>query len=131
MRISKTAIGLGLAATLVSAAAFAGFKSGWEVSIDTVNRNASGTLGNVRNSADNTQHIGCSVSLTSSGLSSMFCSARNAAGTIVSCSSNLASFVALVQSIKQDSQVYFSWDTSGTCTYLYVAEYSYNAPKIP
>lgn len=129
MRISKTAIGVGLAAALASAVAFAGFRVNWEVGVDTVSRNAWGSLGSARNSADGVQYIGCSVAVFTYGTPSVYCSARNAAGTSVACASTDAAIVAQAQSIKGDSYLFFVWDEAGYCNYLYVDNVSHVAPK--
>lgn len=132
MRMSKAAIGLCAVAALASTAVYAGYRSGWQVGVDTVNRNAYGTMANVRASADSNQYIGCSVRTYNSGATIyVYCFASDAVGNYGSCNTTASNFVTTAHQINGDSHIYFSWDSSGNCTYLYVDNESSYAPKSP
>ena len=69
-----------------------------------------GSLGSARNSANAVEHIGCS---TTGGTA--LCSARNAAGTTASCSTNNAFMVQQVVGLNPMSEVYVTF-SNGSCT---------------
>jgi hypothetical protein len=86
---------------------------------------AHGSLGAARNAPDANQYIGCS----NSG-SSATCYASNAAGVAISCSTNVASHLAALQSLNGDSFLLFHVDLStGKCSAVHVRNSSYLAPK--
>lgn len=94
---------------------------------------AFGMLGSARNSADTLQAIGCAISAT--GITGTTvradCEAVNASGSMVHCQTTNAAMVAVAQSISEHSYLSFSFDSSGTCTSVYVANGSANAVKLP
>jgi len=106
-----------------------GLKYTAPVYVDNVNRYANGGIGYARNTSNAVEYIGCAIS-QNSGSQSMSCSARNAAGTAVSCYSSDAAFVAAARTLGIDEYISFSANSSGTCTSLYVEHYSYNQPKV-
>lgn len=119
-----------LLAVLASTPAWGGLDLGWEVTVDTTNRDASGTLGSVRNSSDSVQYIGCSMYTYDTGSTiNVVCVAKDESGTLASCSTSASNFVEVATTLGSESHVLFSWDTSGECTYLFVSDYSYLEPK--
>jgi hypothetical protein len=118
-------------ATLISISppAHAGFKGNLNVTADPVNRFANGAIGSVRNSADASQYIYCYATHATSA--NAFCVARDIAGTAVSCFTTDPNKVALVSAMTSYSYIYFSFDTSGTCTQLLVENASYYPPMVP
>jgi GTP cyclohydrolase III len=131
---------MGVAAVMaLSAAAWAGSKINSQVTITVTGATgtASGSMGAVRNSSDTVQNIGCAVNTNYNGTlpgaysSSIYCSARDAAGVTVGCLATHPDFIAVVHSITSDSSILFKWDANGDCTLLTVSTYSYYAPKAP
>jgi hypothetical protein len=118
-------------ATLVSVAplAHAGFKANLNVTADPVSRFANGAMGSVRNSADNVQMMYCYATHATSAAA--FCVARDVVGTTVSCFTTDPNKVALVSAMTSYSYVFFTFDTSGTCTQLLVENASYYPPMVP
>jgi hypothetical protein len=114
---------------VVGGASYAGQKLAYPVVIGS--NYAYGTLGTARNSADANQLIGCWAYSSRGQAPFMDCSARNSAGTYVVCSSTDPDFVAQARSVKGDSYVYFSWDSTGTCISLDVEHFSSWEPKQP
>lgn len=125
------AVASGAVALLLAGSAWAGLKQTWSVGVDTSYREAYGQFGSARNSADSTQYISCAVANYPTGSNIVFCNARNAAGTSGSCSSTAAELVNAARSITADSYLYFTWDATNTCNYIYVANGSHYAPKQP
>jgi hypothetical protein len=119
--IAAAAVGL-----LASTTALAGMLLELPVVIDDAALSASGSLGNVRNSHDRTQYIGCSLNRSSG-----FCSAKNAAGVTRTCVTGDPDVINTIASLNDDSHLIFYWDQSGTCTAVYVSIESFSAPKEP
>jgi hypothetical protein len=115
-----------MASSLFTSVVFAGGKTTYQVNIvDTGAKPfATGDLGYVRNTADPNQYIGCE---TTTILAS--CYAVNAAGLYKSCSTTDPAMIALVHSLNGDSNLYFSWNASGTCLVIRVRNDSLAAPK--
>jgi hypothetical protein len=122
---SRLALVLTLAA--IAAPVYAGAKLVYTVVVDLTNRRAYGNLGAARNSADATQHLECGIATTAPN--SMFCQATDAAGSSVYCYSSDSSLIAATANISGDSYAYFTWDTSGKCTYLFTENGSRWEPK--
>lgn len=117
---------------LVSVLARAGSKSNSEVYVYKAADSsgyAYGALGSARNSAGSNQLLSCSVS-SLTGSVSLFCSARDSAGTYVSCTSSSSRLVTAAQSLKGDSYMTMYWDSSGKCTEFYISNNSAYAPKL-
>jgi hypothetical protein len=132
MKRKMTVAAVVAGALLAATSAVAGFRSSQEVMVDVTNRHAQGSLGGARNSADSMQFIGCytqSVSPFTTIIGQ--CSARDASGTYVSCSSTAPGFVNMVQSLNGDSSLAFGWDASNTCTSIIIFNNSEDAPKKP
>jgi hypothetical protein len=130
MRKMHVAAWVGAAVALLGTGALAGSKSNPTVVVDTVVREAFGSLGSARNSADAVQYIGCTV-VSSAASTSVSCTARNSAGTIGSCTSTNATLVDAARNLDGDAYIYFSWDAGGSCTLLSVAKSSVYTPKTP
>ncbi|BAV98624.1 hypothetical protein bcgnr5380_61720 [Bacillus cereus] len=110
--------------------AHAGFKQYVPIGVGT--NYAEGTVGSARNSADARQSIGCGIYATSgvATLSAM-CSAVDAAGSRVTCTTNEAPLVSAAQSVKGDSYVHFMFDAAKKCTEIWVDNDSSYEPKKP
>jgi hypothetical protein len=130
-RISMV-LGLVAVASLVGVKAFAGYRWGSPVIIDTTNRSAQGTMGTVRASSDSVQSIGCAVRASAGNPNATVnCYATDAAGNSVQCFASDPIFAQAASAMTDDSHLVFKWNGSGTCTYLSVENYSSNAPIQP
>ena len=125
--VSHRIVAAALAMGLFASTAFAGNKSVYEVTINTVGAkpNATGDLGYVRNTADPYQYIGCEATATLGN-----CYAVTSAGVSKTCTTTDAALIELIRSIKGDSNLYFSWSsTDGSCKNIRVRNDSLAAPK--
>ncbi len=114
---------------ITATAAWAGAKGGPYVNIDLANRRASGSLGGARNSIDAVQFLGCVTTGNTNGAQTATCWAQNAAGTYISCLTTSPVLIDMARSLNGDSVLQFHWDATGQCTYLYIENDSYYAPK--
>jgi hypothetical protein len=123
------------AAVLVVAAAapaaWAGYKQVNTVYVDTTNRSGEGALGSVRNSADTTQLVGCWISASNTGSLTGYCYARNASGVSGNCTTSSPELISQIRTISGDTYIRFYWDTAGTCTSIFVSNFSSFEPKSP
>jgi len=124
LRIGRLAI----VALLVTMAANAGEKLDVQVTIDTVQRFASGSIGSARNSFDGTQAIGCILHASEFSVDAQ-CSARNAAGVVRLCNTGNPNHLAVIQAMQSDALITFMWNTDNQCTWVHVLNYSNMAPK--
>jgi hypothetical protein len=132
MKRYSTMMALFAMTTLVGTTAWAGYRWGSPVIIDTAARSAQGTMGTVRSSADNVQSIGCAVRASTGGPSAaVYCYATDSAGTDVQCYVAAPIFVEAASAITSNSHLSFKWNAAGVCTYLSVENYSSNAPIGP
>lgn len=115
---------LALLATGALGTAWAGQQLVQPVVINLAARNAIGVLASARKSADSVQYIGCQLSQGAGLPGSMYCSATDAAGTVVACVSSDPGLVHAVGAIHEDSSLLFYWDKAGMCTQLVIANYS-------
>lgn len=118
-----------LSALALSVSVFAGLKQNMVVTYwpGTFLDVGYGFLGTARNSADAVQQIGC---FSSGG--SATCSGTSAAGQSFSCSTAVASDLAAIHSMTNDSYLLFGWDNAtGLCEFVYVRNMSYTPPKKP
>ncbi|MFY0572752.1 hypothetical protein ACN28E_54225 [Archangium lansingense] len=126
---------VGVAVTaLLGMTAWAGYKNSHTVSV-TIGSNgsggaASGSLASARNSSDTVQYIGCETHAYGGG-SEIMCFARASNGTFGSCYSSNPVIVAIVQSIKGDSEIEIQWNSGSECTFVSVGNHSHLAPKNP
>src|SRR5689334_3459163 len=80
MKRYSTMMALFAMTTLIGTTAFAGYRWGSPVIIDTAARTAQGTMGTVRSSADSVQSIGCAVRASTGGSSAaVYCYATDSA----------------------------------------------------
>lgn len=100
----------------------AGYKENYTVVITP--DSFEGVLSSVRNSANNTEYIGCWTEGDNSG----GCSARNSAGTYKLCTTTNQVFLSTMRAINQDSFVGVRYN-GGTCTAITVESYSSYAVK--
>ena len=107
---------------LLNGSAWAGAKVKGDVSISSSSSStgASGTMTGARFGKGKEQYIGCSLQhVTSSNSFHVYCSARDENNKVASCYSNDNwGHREIVQSMTVDSNIFFSADQSGVCTYL-------------
>lgn len=96
--------------------------------VEVVSNYAWGSMGSARNSGDNNQYIGCTVN-TSGSTPTGNCYARNAAGTLKTCTTTNFYYVEQMKSLASDSYIYFGWNASGQCTTLSIGTMSSYEPK--
>ena len=131
MQIRTVIVSAGLCLALANVAS-AGLKQTQPVSVDLVNRVASGALGAARNSPDNRQVIGCGVEYDAvNRKNNVNCSATDAAGKTGQCATQQAELIQIALGINGDSVVQFFWDAKGSCTNIVVINSSMQDPKQP
>jgi hypothetical protein len=132
MKRFKQALGMSVAMVLLAVpVAYAGNKTAYLLNINTTSRTVEGSMGTVRNTADNVQRVYCRTFADATYGESMRCYATNAAGTTVTCGSSNATLIRSVQAAGDESFVAFSWDASGTCQTFDVLKGSHLEPKAP
>jgi hypothetical protein len=119
----KIRIAVAVVLLLSAGAAWAGRTNYFETSVDTVNKEAYGSLYDTRHSADNVQYIGCYINLIG-GVARVNCEARDAASDSLSCGSTNAELVKIAQALSDSSYIFFRCDASYALTYLYVSNNS-------
>jgi hypothetical protein len=123
----------GLGVTLAATTLFAGAKYSYDVTVDTSNRYAQGSVGSARASNDSYQLIGC-YSLAYTDSVSGICAAADRWGTYAMCTvpASAASYmIPAITSVGPQSYVSFSWDSAGFCTVVLVSNYSAWLPPVP
>lgn len=115
----------------VASYSHAGLRETRTVQINTTSRTASGALGDVRNSSDANQTIGCQRNAIVGSTPAVGCRARAATGGYVGCNSNDPDLISVVGNISSDSYVNFGWDAAGVCTFITIDNDSRWAPKGP
>lgn len=126
MRLHRVLAGIAL--SLASTLAFAGSFSAIIVSIDRTHLVASGSLTGARINAG-TEFIRCSVSMQSPARgirNSGTCSARDARGTVATCTTREPELIIAMLGINPASEVRFGWDLANTCTFVAVVQSSTN-----
>ena len=120
---------LSVLAVAASASVSAGFRlDSVDVLIVDAGRIASGTVGAARNSTDNMQFIYC----YSTGAATGGCMARDATGLTRACTTTSAAQIAVIRSLRNDSYISFSWEsTGGACTRIDTSISSRYSPKQP
>ncbi|WNG48323.1 hypothetical protein F0U60_32485 [Archangium minus] len=131
MTKKNVVLGCAMAAVLAGTAAWAGSRYVGPVTINLSAKEAYGTLGSARNSQDALQFITCDAHAFNDGSKHMSCTAKNASGTSVYCTSTVPVLVETARSLSGDAFVFFEWDASGACTYLGVGHSSEFEPKRP
>jgi hypothetical protein len=126
MRNLTKAVVFGLGVALLTTSAWAGSKSWDQVSISGTF--AAGSVGYARNSSDSKQYIGCDLYATQGGLLGE-CFAMDSAGKSIWCYSYDKNIVQAIGSVNGDSLVQFSVNSDTTCSYVYIRNISFYAPK--
>jgi hypothetical protein len=113
-------------AFLTSTVALAGYMSATQVSINVAGAagRAFGDLGAARNSSDAKQRIGCEAFGPSIGV----CFAEDSTETSKECVTTNVNLLAQIRSLRDDSHLDFSWDASGHCVEIGIANTSELAP---
>lgn len=119
-----------VAGVLFAGRSEAGTKSPEPVVIDVAHKAFWGNMGSARASADSLQYIGCEISSSAAALSAN-CTARDAAGTSVTCSTTNANMIQAAGAVGSGSTVVVVHDGAGTCTSVRVQNYSYFSIKVP
>lgn len=110
--------------------AFAGWKNNSaQVSVST--SSASGSIGAARNSADNNQQLGCSSYNAGANNVYGYCFAINSTGTYKQCYWQGTAWLNTINGINDNSYLWFNWDASGNCTFIYTNTDSANPPPAP
>jgi hypothetical protein len=100
-----------LATTVVSASAFAGFRTAQQVVIMDEKKFANADVGYVHQTSDDVQYIGCFVAGDAG-----YCFAQNMAGVTRSCWSDDPKFVRAMAAVSDDTYLIFYWNAGGYCT---------------
>ena len=98
-------------------------------SINVTSRYAAGALGDARQGTDPSSYIGCEV-IGYSGGASAFCYAGRSTASAY-CWTTDPSLIAAAAAVDGGSEVYFTWDAGGRCTYISTVNTSGYAPKQP
>ena len=115
----------------MSTPSLAGLRLDEPVLVNMAIREALGSIGSARNSADSVQYIGCSIEADSSTDPLIACFATDETGTSALCTSSSPRLVAAVQAITSLSFIDFQWDSDQSCTFVYVVNASFNPPLAP
>ena len=115
----------------MSTPSLAGLRLDEPVVVNMAIREALGSIGSARNSADSVQYIGCSIEADSSTDPLIACFATDETGTSALCTSSSPRLVAAVQGITSLSFIDFQWDSDQSCTFVYVDSASFNPPRGP
>ncbi len=137
MRIGTWCVGaavFGVVGLATSVPASAGYKSaGTGVTlVDKADGTgfAWGIMNAVRQSSNNVERLGCSLSSSGVDGTSVLCTATNAAGTQRMCASSQSNHAHTVAGLG-DGYVYFKWDAQGNCTLIQGGTDSAYSPKTP
>jgi hypothetical protein len=90
---------------------------------------AEGKAGDVHNTEDATQFIGCGLRANLGSQLQANCWATDASGRQRACSSTDAGMIAVAASVGPDSYLYFAWNPGGKCTALESQNGSFMHPK--
>jgi hypothetical protein len=112
----------------ISGPSFAGRRLEEPVVVNLAGREAYGSIGSARNSADSVQFIGCSLEADSSTDAMVACFASDANGIDALCITSSPRIVAAVQAITAQPFIDFTWDSDGNCTFVFLDTASYNSP---
>lgn len=112
---------IGIAAAAV---AHAGTALNFNVTVDTLNRVASGAMAAARFSTDSSQFIDCAASNDIQGI----CTFRSADSVVGQCVTTSQPLINMIRSIDNESFVMISWDTNAVCTYIGVKKASFLKP---
>ncbi len=118
-----------IAAALVAFPADAGTRETHLVDLSLESMNAMGDLGAVRNSFDQTQFIGCSITAVKGQPISGMCAARDHRGQTASCQTSDPALIQAISYLHGDSFIQFSWNEAWECTAITVYQSSMFQPK--
>lgn len=113
----------------VAKEAFAGGKSVFTLTVDTVARRAHGNLSDIRNSANNVEFLNVFITTSTVG-GQLTVNGRNAAGTQFMCSTVDTNLINAARALDGDAAFTVRWNTAGTCTNVDVTKSSAAAPKV-
>jgi hypothetical protein len=119
-------------ATLAASRVLAGWAPTQLVAITDqplIGGHAEGKVGDVYNSDDTTQFIGCGLRADVGSPLQVNCWAADASGRQRACASTDPSMITVAGSVGTDSYVYFAWNLSGKCTQLDSTNGSFSHPK--
>jgi len=110
----------------------AGTRSLGSVGIDQTGRRAYGNIGGTYNSSSINEKIECQLTAYATH-TNIWCTARTATGVTGACSytNAPAGMIAAVGAIKDDSNLHFTWTTTGQCGYIHVTNGSTTETKTP
>jgi hypothetical protein len=130
--MNKLRVGLTLGALALGAAALApmAVRAGyvkqdqvWHYHIVSV-KGSSGSVTGARNSGDDLQWIGCTVSRTPTAITGT-CSARDSKALVNSCTTNDILMITVMESVGPASQIDFSYDDKARCVAVSVTNNSF------
>jgi hypothetical protein len=119
-------------ATLAASRGFAGWAPTQEVAITdqgVIGGHAEGKAGDVHNSPDATQFIGCGLRASVNSPLQANCWATDASGRQRACSTTDPGMITVAGSVGSDSYVYFGWNPSGKCSSIETQKGSFMHPK--
>lgn len=111
------------ALVLMTSISLAGTVSHTQVGVNTTSRTAYGSMVGARFSADANQYIGCALVGNSTPYAACF--ARNSAGTAGMCTTTNPLHMDQVMGLNNEAYLYYQWNASGQCTYIYSQAVSY------
>jgi hypothetical protein len=115
--------------------AHAGARTVASVVINHSINTASGSLGSARNQGGTYpyggQYIGCYTSFENGANGWGVCTAQDASGYYLACSTTNAELIRAMRTVTSDSYISFRADGGGYCTRVYIYNYSYYEPKQP
>jgi hypothetical protein len=120
-------------ATFAASRGLAGWAPIQEVSITdqaVIGGHAEGKAGDVHNSQDTTQYIGCALRAGMNSPLQANCWATDAAGRQRACSTSDPGMMTVAGSVSSDSYLYFAWNPSGKCTSIESQNGSFMHPKM-
>jgi len=124
--MNKFAAAVALVAGLAFQTSYAGLTSTYPVSVSQYGAN--GPVKGARNSNNNKEFIGCAVmgNTYASSTTYVACSAQDAAGKAFYCSKYNPAYqlIQAALAVSESSSMIINSDGAGTCTYIYVANYS-------
>lgn len=121
-----------LAPLCLASPSSAGQRTSGTVGIDLNARRAWANVGHTYNSSNISETIRCEVTAYPTK-SVVQCFARNPAGVTAACSyvDPPPAMITAVAAIAADSNVHFTWSTTGQCSYISVHLTSNTDPKLP
>jgi hypothetical protein len=125
----KASVVAGLAALAMSSTAWAGWKYGSQVVINTTGQVVGGSFGGARNSTDANQYI--DIGIQAGAFTMAYVYAADASGNQFYCAMFDPDLIALVSTVTSESYIQVSYDNAGHCTNFEVRTSSPLEPKQP